>query len=302
MALDVNSTVDTVKVSISSDVGQSGTFSLDYPAGRTAANYGKDEDHTITAPSLTSLSSARGEISVEFGASNITVTVLAPITLPQGSIAFVNLNVAGVDVSGDDLADPVMMTRANIIDIFFGAPIASDSDGVAESQACTASSGLATGINGALAADGAATMDVARCVTATWTGTAILTVTGTDAYGEVLVESSASGSSMTGKKAFKTVTDIATSADITALSVGTSKVLGLPAFIGCDDDVLVARENADGATVGTLTIGDTAAATATTGDVRGTYSPNGNPDGSRTFSITALMRSVSYLGVDQFNG
>jgi hypothetical protein len=43
-----------------------------------------------------------------------------------------------------------------------------------------------------------------------------------------MTESSASGTSFTGKKAFATVTKVKVSADVTALTVGTGNVLGLP--------------------------------------------------------------------------
>jgi hypothetical protein len=152
------------------------------------------------------------------------------------------------------------------------------------------------------AADGVATFDVPRNVVAGWTGTAVLTVTGTDAYGNVMVESSGSGTSMTGKKAFKTVTDVSTSANITGLTVGTSKVLGLPAFLASAASVLKEWQDGADATPGTLLAGDTATPTATTGDVRGTYAPNAAPNGAIEFEAVVLMQSTAYTGQAQFAG
>jgi hypothetical protein len=68
-------------------------------------------------------------------------------------------------------------------------------------------------------------------VVAAWTTAAVLTITGEDEYGDVVVEKSASGTSLTGKKAFKKITGIATSVNITGLTVGTGNVLGLPVYI-----------------------------------------------------------------------
>jgi hypothetical protein len=127
-------------------------------------------------------------------------------------------------------------------------------------------------------------------------------VTGTDEYGNVLVESSASGTSLTGNKAFKTITGISVSADVTGLTVGTGTKLGLPAFLADTVDVL--REILDGAaaTAGTIVAGVIATATATTGDVRGTYTPNSAPNGTRVYELIAALRNPAFKGAAQFAG
>jgi hypothetical protein len=161
---------------------------------------------------------------------------------------------------------------------------------------------LATGINGALASGGVATFDVPRNVVGAWTGTAVMTVTGTDVYGETVVESSASGTSLTGKKAFKTVTAVSVSADVTAATVGSGDVLGLP--VALPEKGLVVREMEDGAapTAGTLVAAVRTTATATTGDVRGTYDPNSACDGAKAFQLLALLPNATDHGVDQYAG
>jgi len=58
------------------------------------------------------------------------------------------------------MADPEKMAALTMIRVNLGKPVASDSDGAVASQACTLATGLATGINGALATDGVATFDV----------------------------------------------------------------------------------------------------------------------------------------------
>jgi hypothetical protein len=119
----------------------------------------------------------------------------------------------------------------------------------------------------------------------------------------VLVESSASGTSFTGKKAFKTVTRIAVSADVTAATVGTGDVLGLPAFLGQTGYVLKELQDGAAATAGTLVAGIQTAAgsTATTGDVLGTYDPNAACDGSKSFQLVVVMPDT-YAGIPQFAG
>lgn len=146
-------------------------------------------------------------------------------------------------------------------------PVLGVSNSIAASQSInTGTPGL---VNGALATAGVATLDVARNVIAAWTGTAIMTVTGTDMYGVVQTESSGSGTALTGKKAFATITAINVSANVTGATVGTGNVLGLPFRVGSGD--FFAPTVADAADVTTLVTADlTNPATATTGDVRGT--------------------------------
>ena len=292
-----DASVDTIAHTMTEN---SDTITLDYPAGRNAASYGTDGNHRVTGTDFTELVEKLGHLTVTFGASDITVVNNTDRTFKNGTTVHVLLDVAGYDIDDDQAVSGV--TELSLVEIALGSPDASDSDSAVESQACTSAAGLATGINGALASDDVATFDVPRNVVASWTGTAALTVTGTDVNGKTVVETSGSGTSMTGKKAFKTVTDISTSADITALTVGTSKVLGLPVFLTSGADVVAEKEDDATATAGTIVVGDTAAATATTGDVRGTYAPNSAPDGDKEFTLSAIVRSSSYLGVDQYAG
>src|SRR3546814_1050600 len=85
------------------------------------------------------------------------------------------------------VALPAGCSWSNICAVNLGAPLTADADGVCASQAITAAAGGT--INGAFATGGVATFDVPRNVVAAWTTAAVLTVTGTDAYGNALVES-----------------------------------------------------------------------------------------------------------------
>jgi hypothetical protein len=278
----------------------SDTITIAYPAGRKADSYGENGNHRITGRDFSELLSQMGHLSITFGPSDITIINNTDRQFKEGTVANIELDVAGWDIDSDQAAPGV--TEVKIVEIALGAPIASDSDAAVASQAATAADGLATGINGVLAADGVATFDVPRNVVAAWTGAAVLTVTGTDAYGETIVESSGSGTSLTGKKAFKTITDISVSADVTGLTVGNGKVLGLPVFMGSDAALIAEREDGAAPTAGALVAGVEAVATATTGDVRGTYAPSGAPNGAKDLVLVAMLRSSAYLGVDQFAG
>lgn len=278
----------------------SDTQTFSYPTGTGPDSFAPAGNHKITGADVTELLSNMGHITLTFGGSNITVLNNTERTFRAGATYVLDLDLAGYD----DEEDPIPVATAfemSAVRINLGAPAAADADGAVASQACTAASGLATGINGALASGGVATFDKPRNVVAAWTGTSVLTVTGTDEYGNTVVESSASGTSLAGKKAFKTVTGVAVSADVTGLTIGTGDVLGLPIFL---EAPIALGEIEDGAkaTAGTIVAGVTTAATATTGDVRGTYDPNSACNGSKTFELDVLVRAKSFKGVAQYAG
>ena len=188
-----------------------------------------------------------------------------------------------------------------IMQVDLGAPVAASANAISLSQSVTG--GVAALLNGALGG----TLDVPRNVVAAWTNTAVCTVTGTDVYGRTLVESSASGTSMTGKKAFKTITSVVFSASVTSATVGTGDVLGLPYRIGGKFDILAAyADNTADIASAAVVAGDATAASATTGDVRGTYDPNTACNGSVRFRLWlkpyGVKNRAEAYGVDQYAG
>ena len=116
--------------------------------------------------------------------------------------------------------------------VTLGAPAAAAANNIAASQSVAAAASFS--LNGSLlsaVATGKVILDVPRNVVAAWTTTSILTITGKDEYGNTMIEVSASGTSHTGKKAFKEITSVVSSASITGATIGTGKVLGLPVFV-----------------------------------------------------------------------
>jgi hypothetical protein len=106
-----------------------------------------------------------------------------------------------------------------------------------------------------------------------------VTVSGFDYYGQAMSEaitsSAAVSTAVNGLKAFYVITTVSVSAATgTALTVGTNNVLGIPvrvanvAYVGT-----VKSNNTLAQDAGTFVAADTATATTTTGDVRGTYTP-----------------------------
>jgi len=108
-----------------------------------------------------------------------------------------------------------------------------------------------------------------------------LTVSGYDYYGQPMSEAIATGTTssavanVAGKKAFFQITSIAVSGALpVAITVGTTDVLGLPVRVFNVAYVVgVKSNNTLAQDAGTFVAADTATATTTTGDVRGTYAP-----------------------------
>jgi hypothetical protein len=106
-----------------------------------------------------------------------------------------------------------------------------------------------------------------------------VTVSGFDIYGQAMSEaitsSAAVSTAVNGLKAFYLITSVSVSgATGTALTVGTTNVLGIPVRVANIAYVASVKSNNTLAQdAGTFVAADTATATTTTGDVRGTYTP-----------------------------
>ncbi len=243
-----------IEVSLASAVAANGTFTASYPTLTTGyaatagdfAAYG----HKMFCRGLQAMfTQDLGGMSVAFGASDITVTYRGSTSIPAGTIVDVSFNMAGPD--DKQLPDISGMKRMNwdsTVFIDLGAPDTADADGILESQDLTAAGVYSTlafnGVYGDPYSNTKAYLDVPRNVVAAWTGAAILTVTGKDEYGDIMVEKSASGTSFTGAKAFKEITSIAVSANVTSITVGTGDVLGLPVYV--DKVSRITKELQDG--------------------------------------------------------
>lgn len=224
------------------------------------------------------------------------ISGLAPITFSDGEglqglftngSTAVTFYPASAPITGGSYGVPTgpVVAVTSAITVGNQPPVVGAATAVAASQSITTPAlGL---VNGTLASGGVATPDVPRNIVAAWTGTAILTITGTDYYGQTQTEASASGTSFTGKKAFATVTAISVSANVTGFTAGTGNVLGLPFKIVSGD--LFAPVFLDAADAGTVVVGDnTNPATASSGDVRGTYAPAGTLNGAKF--VAALLK------------
>lgn len=203
---------------------------------------------------------------------------------------------------GQKITPPVRWNFDNI------APAAADNDAIARSQSLTGSGTIT--LDGSYVSGGIATLDVPRNVVitrATGSGTSKLTfiAAGKDYYGESLTEKiigpGGTASAGTGLKAFATVSSI-TCPTVTTLTgdtirVGFGTALGVPfAYTGKRDVLAFYTDDTDDIASSTFTGADTATATASTGDVRGTVSPNTAPNGSRKYTLW-----FAAIGVDTRN-
>lgn len=232
-----------VESTLSAAVADNGTFTVSYPAGTQAGSFAGAHGHKLWAAAHQKMYTAPVDFTLSFGASDITVTYKGSTTLPAGSRVHLQLDVLGTD-NGEPEKVVVngQIYDAHLCLLDLGSPITADADGVAASQTVTGA-GAAFVLNGALVSNGVAVFDTPRNVVAAWTNTAVLTIVGKDVDGNAVIEVTASGTSHTGKKAFKSISSITTSATVTSATVGTGVVLGLPAFVPDASYILAELKN-----------------------------------------------------------
>jgi hypothetical protein len=180
---------------------------------------------------------------------------------------------------------------------------------VAAAQAVAGAGNLT--LNGTLATAGLVTFGVPRAVQIVSTNagdtTQTATFTGKDYYGVAMTETVTFNgtTAVFGKKAFKTISQVAISAAMTGnASAGDSDVFGLPIRVDSRGYVLTTFWDTAHVHTGTFVAAvTTSPATATTGDVRGTYTPPTASNGTRQLiaSIVATNPNdqLTTLGVTQ---
>lgn len=226
--------------------------------------------------------------------------------------AYYGRAVDSTDPAGREDQGVTVHTETEVmVPMLFGSPDANDTDGAV--VAATATGAASLSITGALASDGVATFDVPRAPSFTSTGDnsgVTITYTGTDKYGETTQGTVAGPNNTTvnAAKALKTLTAVSVDGAITGdLDVGTSSVLGFDYRVDSSAKLLSIMEAGVPATGGTLVAGFSASgtSTATTADVRGTYTPAATMDGSTPVNILLVVDAsdkTELYGADQFGG
>ncbi len=229
-------TFSVIEGTLSAAVADTGTFTVGYPSGKDVSNFYLAMGHKLMLGQNGPLSFP-DDFGISLGVALITVSNRTGATWAAGTAFKLQMEEPGQrGYKGDNGQLLASATEVKGIVVSM-APDVSDADGVSVSQTVTGA-GTAFTITGALATGGVATMDTPRNVVAAWTNTAVLTITGTDVYGDEMVEVTASGTSHTGLKAFKTVTSVTTSATVTSATVGSGNVIGLPVFLPAAGNVL----------------------------------------------------------------
>ncbi|NDD72877.1 MAG: hypothetical protein EBZ52_06875 [Actinobacteria bacterium] len=125
------------------------------------------------------------------------------------------------------------------------------------------------------------------------------TVSGYDYYGQAMTEtitsSAAVSTAVNGKKAFYLISSVSVAgATGTAITMGTTDILGIPVRVTNAAYVASVKTNSTLAQdTGTFVAADTATATATTGDVRGTYVPGTASDGINRTVMSVLLPAIA---------
>lgn len=138
----------------------------------------------------------------------------------------------------------------------------------------------------------------------------VVTVTGTDVYGETLVENITANGTTTvqGNKAFYGLSSISVAAggEETTLDVGFGNKIGLPVKLADSAYLMGVRADGIADDSATLVAASDTTATATTGDVRGTITPGVTPNDVKKFTAMIYMPDVSTkvaaFGQDQYAG
>jgi hypothetical protein len=211
---------------------------------------------------------------------NQSVTASSTAMTAHGNIAFDDPSLMDLGVG------PV--GRIYVWDVI---PQAAVTNNIAASQTTTTSGQAVTltagtSVKSVTTAGGATVLqlDLPRAVKVNCSTTArAFTVSGYDYYGQVMTETitvSVAGTAVTGKKAFFQISGATIAGSATAVLIGTSDVLGFPVRVfNVAYLASVKSNNTLAQDAGTFVAADTAIATATTGDVRGTYTPATASDG-----------------------
>jgi hypothetical protein len=125
-----------------------------------------------------------------------------------------------------------------------------------------------------------------------------ITISGYDYFGQPMTEAitvATAGTAKSGKKAFYQIASATINGSATAVTIGTTDILGLPVrAIDAGYVVKVGWNNTLAQDAGTFVIADmTNPATSTTGDVRGTYTPSSASDGVKRLVMTIACPAIA---------
>lgn len=241
------------------------------------------------------------------GAGDVVLIDQAPSLLAADNIAALEAPAEGVPVTLVTTSGAGITVGASVVDATTGELVT----GLLVID--TAMDGVALGASGSMNIWDPSKA-ISRAISLTSGGDASgvdFTVAGYDLFGYPLVETITGPSSNTvnGAKAFKYIASITPSAtSVQTVSVGTADIYGFPLRADAFAYVPIYWNNAlITASTGFVAAVTTDPATATTGDVRGTYAVQTASDGTKRLQVfwrpkAANLSETGLFGVDQYGG
>lgn len=317
----------------SSAIATNGTQTFGYPTRQpntpdvtTQGDFRGSFGHEAFAEGLQNVLKYGTDFTLTFGNSTITFTYLGTQSIPASTVIAIDLHTVGqnsqdpygLQFSGNagDVASQAFsgtaptgisnkVQGAGVRWINFGTPITSSATTVVNASAAAESATTLQTLTTAVTLDvprnliykSSSTLDVTQTVTAR----------GFDDYGVAMTETASLNgtTSVVGKKAFAKVVSwqVGTVTTTGTISIGVGVLLGSPAFVPAAGAPISDILNGALATRGTWVAGDLTAPTATTGDVRGTWSPNTAPStNTNTYEALVAVPDSTFLGLPQFAG
>lgn len=319
MAFRHTSTVPT------SAVVNGGTLTFGYPVGTTMGHFNLNTGrHLLYAEGLQAQFNFLDDFTISFATAQATVTYNGSTPLPANARVILMLETVGRDdqrqfFDGLELTGwpgsanaltrdptgavntvPLAVKLAPML-VRYGSPstISTTKFLATTAVAVTTLQTLATPV----------VNDVPRACQVVSSGagdtTQVITIRGFDDQGAALTESiTLNGTTpVFGKKAFKQVNSYQSSAALAGnLSIGDSKILGIPIFL--PGAAYVIREVQDGAvaTAGSFVAGVSVKQTATTGDSKGTWTPAATLNGTIALELIIIASDATWRGGTNFAG
>lgn len=310
--------VTTISGVTAAAVATAGTITVSYPPGTTRGDFVLGARHRLSV--MGRVFSAPELITVSLGALSAVITYQGATTIPAGSrfTAELDRNTDGNSLKTSQLGVDKFITPGQEtfcyplkeVAISLGNPTALSTTAVIATTAVAAAGVVAIAgtkaAGGVVASLGAPTGRGIQIVSSNAGDTTqTVTIRGKDMYGQPMAATmSLNGTTVVqGTKAFASISSVTASAALVGnLSVGDNDVLGLPVYL--PNGTFIWRETQDGAvaTAGTIVagLGIATVATATTGDVRGTYKPNNATDGTKACVLLAAIPEPNFYGQAQF--
>lgn len=309
-----------------SAVASGGTMAFTYPPGTSIGHFNLNLGaHKLYVEGHNSLYNFLDDFTISFSAANATVTYNGTTAIPASTKVQLMLdcggrndqrqfldylevtgypgaaNVSNVGVNPNGAANTVpLFGKYAVATVRYGSPTTISTTGILATTAVggTTLQTLATPV----------ILDVPRALQIVSSNagdtTQVITIRGKDMYGAAMTESiTANGTTpVFGKKAFKEVISYQSSASMAGnLSIGNSKILGLPFFLGGAAYVLKEVQDGAVATAGSFVAGVSVKQTATSGDPRGTWTPNATLNGTIALELIIAATDETWTGGTQYS-